>query len=127
MSSRNFTREMNFLQREAVTLWGSGVGAGAADLTGVVSAGKGIVSVVRTGTGLYTINLGEKYNSLLGFDFAVLDPTATAAWAVTPMVVDVAGAKTITITVFKAGVAADLTSDETLYLEISLSNTQRGV
>jgi hypothetical protein len=127
MSARGFVRECNYLQRESVKIWASGVGAGAADLTGIVSAGKGVVSVVHTGTGLYTINLGEKYNSLLGFDADILTAGAAALFAVQGFVADVSGAKTITIGTYKGGVLTDLTTNETLQVEISLSNTQRGV
>jgi hypothetical protein len=128
MSARNFVRECNFLQREAVKLWVTGTGAGAADLTAIDSAGQGVVSIVHTGTGLYTVNLKDPHVKMLGLDANVIDATTPAVWSVTPVTADVtAASKAITIVVFKAGVAADLTTDEKLQLEISLSNTQRGV
>lgn len=127
MAARAFQKGVQTLQRDPVKLWVSGVGAGAANLTGISSAGGGVVSVAQTGTGLYTVTLRDKYAGLLMLSGCVIDPTGPDEWVVQVASQAVASAKTIAIQVFKGGALTDLTTDETLLLEITLKNTKQTV
>jgi hypothetical protein len=128
MAARNFVNGTKALQREVVKLWAKGVGAGAADLTGLESAGGGVESIEHDGsTGLYTVTLADKYAGLLQVGENVIDATSPDDWKVVVVAEDVAGAKTINIAVFKGGALTDLTTDDTLLLELTLKNTQQSV
>jgi hypothetical protein len=109
--------------RDVVTIFGRGVGAGAANLTGV--KGKGVESIVRTGVGLHTITLSSQWAGFLLFGATVIDVTAPAGWDVEVVEELVATSKTVKIAIFKTGVAAELTTDETLLFSITLSNTSQ--
>lgn len=127
MAARAFVNDAGTLQRGVVKIWAKAVGAGAADLTGLVSAGGGVTLIDQTGTGLYTVTLRDKYVDLLMLHGCVIDPGSPDEWVVQVASQDVAGAKTISIQVFKGGALADLTTDETLLLEITLKNTKQTV
>jgi hypothetical protein len=120
MAARNFT-EGQFLQRGVVQIVGGGTGAGNADLTAVYGAG--VSSIPDGGTGEYTITLADKYASFLHGTFQVIDATTPDDWAVVMTAEAVATDKTVSITVFKAGTATDLTTDEKLTFCLYLSNT----
>jgi hypothetical protein len=120
MAAHNWA-PLRALDRESVILFGGGTGAGAADLTAI--KGIGVTSITRTGAGLYTITLKDKYNSFLYLGGQVIDPTAPDDWEVNVVSEAVLASKTIAIAVYKGGVAADLTADEKLKLFIALSNT----
>lgn len=124
MAARNLKRNIAHFTPAPIWIFGKGTGAGAANLTALQSAGA-IVSIAETGTGLYTVTLADKFNSLLWFQGAVLDPTGVDDWEVVPITETVASTKTITIGVFKGGTLADLTTDEKLYLNIVVSNSAR--
>lgn len=122
MAARSFA-PLRALDREVVKVYGGGTGAGAADLTAVV--GRGVATVDQTGTGLYTITLDDKYAKLLMASFLVIDATSPDDWEVTVVSEDVDGAKTVDIAVFKGGTLTDLTTDEKLKFELTLSNTKQ--
>ena len=91
--------------------------------------GKGVASVtcdisVAGTAGLYTVTLEDKWAGLLGFDACVMDATSPDEWQVVVVSQTVATTKTVVIQVFKGGAAADIQSDDKLYFEITLSNTQ---
>lgn len=124
MGARNLTSESYMMERDVLTLFGNCVGNGASDPTAL--KGKGIASIAHVGgagSGTYTITLTDKWNGLLFHSFSVLDATSPAVWAVTVSAQTVSSSKTISINVFKAGVAADLTSDEKLYFKLQVSNS----
>ena len=125
MAARNFSNTTYSLQRDVVNLFLKGVGAGAADLTGVLTS-TGIKSVHETGTGAYDITLTDKYNSLLMASFNVIDAGTIDDWEVV-LATDLTNSNVISIQVFKGGTATDLTTSQTLIGKISLSNTQRPV
>lgn len=120
MAARNFA-PMRALDREVIKIFGGGTGAAAAPLTAI--KGAGVVSVNQTGTGLYTILLADKFNALLMASFLIIDPTTPDDWAVQVVAEAVSGAKTIDLAIFKGGLLTDLTTDEKLKFELTLSNT----
>lgn len=123
MGARSLNRVQFTMERDVVRLFGRGTGAGAADLTGVKGAGLAATAAFdQTGTGLYTINLADKWPGLLMFSAAVIDATSPDDWEVVVVSEAVATSKTIDIAVFKGGVAADLSTDEKLLVEVVLSN-----
>ena len=124
MGARNLTSKQFSLERNVVRLFAKAIGAGAANPTGV--KGKGISAITRTGTGLYTIALQDWWPALLMASFVVIDPTSTDDWEVSIVseTVATASTKAVNIAVFKSGAAADLSTDETLKLELVLSNTK---
>lgn len=124
MSARNNKRNISHYTPAPVLIFGKGTGAGAANLTALQSAGA-IASIAETGTGLYTITLADKFNSLLMFTGSVLDANSPDDWEVAMITETVSSTKTITIGVFKGGTLTDLTTDEKLYLSIWVSNSSR--
>lgn len=122
MAARNFA-DGKFLHRGVVQIVGGGTGAGNADLTSVYGAG--VASIPDGGTGEYVITLSDKYNSFLHGSFQIIDATTPDDWTVTVTAEAVATDKTVSITVFKAGTAADLTTDEKLTFCLWLSNTSQ--
>lgn len=123
MAARNTTERSAALHRGLVKLYLKCAGTGAANITSV-TYGLGItVPIVRAPTGLYTITLSDKWNYLVHAAFNVIDPTGPDDWTVNVVSETVATNKTIVIAVYKGGVAADLTSDETLTGEIVLGNS----
>lgn len=125
MAARNFRDGIQTLHPEVKKIWVTGTGAGAANLTALVTAGGGVVSIAETATGKYTVTLSDKFNRLLQVTGTVIDPTAPDDWEVGVVSESVASAKTIAIAVWKGGAATDLTSDEKLMLEITVSNSDR--
>lgn len=129
MAARNFA-PIRCMQRDHVILFAGGTGAGAADLTAIVGkAGlkqSGTDQINQTGTGLYTVTLADKYNSLAFFSAIVIDATTPDDWAVQVVSEDVDGAKTIDIAVFKGGALTDLTTDEKIRMMIVLKNGDQG-
>lgn len=120
MAARNLSQPRT-LAREVVMLFGGGTGAGTSALTSVVGAG--IASITRTGVGLHTVTLSDKWNKLLHFSFEIMDPTTVDDWDVRVLAETVSTNKTITIAVFKAGTAADLSTDEKLKFMLVLLNS----
>lgn len=124
MAARNLKRNIAHFTPAPILIFGKGTGAGAANLTALQSAAA-IASIAETATGLYTVTLADKYNSLLWCSGAVIDANSPDDWEVSVVSEDVAGAKTISIAVFKGGTLTDLTTDEKLMLQIVCSNSAR--
>lgn len=123
MAARNLVNQQFAFERDTCKIYARGTGAAASALTGV--KGKGVASITRTGAGAHTITLQDKWAGLLFLSGSVIDATTPDDWEVTIVSEDVDGAKTIAIACFKGGVAADLTTDEKLLLEITLSNSSQ--
>ena len=124
MGARNLNRVQFTLERDVVRIFGRGTGAAAADMTAVKGKGVSTASdaIDQTGTGLYSINLTDKWNGLLMFSAAVVDPNSVDDWEVVLVSETVASTKKVNIAVFKAGAAANLSTDETLLFEIVVCN-----
>jgi hypothetical protein len=122
MAARNLC-EPATLDRGVVLVFGGGTGAGNADLTAI--KGAGITSIVDGGTGEYDILLADKWNSLLFFSATVISTDTADDWEVLVRAETVSTTKLISITVFKGGTAADLTTTEKLKFMIALSNTSQ--
>lgn len=129
MGARNLTGMQYSLERDVVSLYGRGTGAGAGNLTGV--KGKGITSIVRTGVGLHTITLDDKWQGLLDFNAIVVGPTATGHWEISVVSETVnASTKQVLIAIWGAASAAapalkDLTAAERLQFTVTLSNSSQ--
>lgn len=127
MGARNLNRVQFTLERDVVRIFGRGTGASTADMTAV--KGKGISTasdaIDRTGAGLYSINLTDKWAGLLMFKAAIIDATTPDDWEVVVVSETVASTKKVNIAVFKAGTAADLTNDEKLLFEIVVCNNSQ--
>lgn len=124
MGARSLNRVQFSLERDVVRIFGSGIGAGAANLTSI--KGAGVASVAQTATGKYTITLRDKWPGLLMFKGTVVDANATTDdWEVVVVEELVATSKTVKIAVFKGGTLTDLTSDRKLLFEIVIQNTSQ--
>lgn len=106
-------------ERGVKTLYGKiNIGAaGAPTLQKVL----GLLSVVRTGAGVYTIALAEKYVGLLNVHMGVEGPLQELNHCVTSD--DVASAGTIEVTTHAAGVAADPADGSVLDFKIDVKDT----
>lgn len=123
MASRNFA-PLRALDREVVKVFGGGTGAANADLTAI--KGAGVTSITYgASSGRYVINLADKFASLLMASFLVIDATTPDDWEVVVVSESVASDKTVSIAVFKGGTLTDLTTDEKLKFELTLSNTNQ--
>ena len=89
--------------REKLSIKGSFPTNGSSSPTSF--AGEGIASVVRSGTGTFTITLSDKYPSYEFVDAALQMGTPDGSMAV-PAAVNVASAKTIVIVTLNASNAA---------------------
>lgn len=123
MAARNLRRNYSHFTPAPVTIFAKAIGAAGASPTSLVAPG--VKSFVWNSTGNYTLTLEDKYNKFLSLIGNVVDPTAPAQWVINVLAETVASTKTIQIVVYKAGVAADLTSDETVVLRITVSNSSR--
>jgi inorganic pyrophosphatase/exopolyphosphatase len=128
MAARALKNTMHHMVPEPCKLFARGTGASAADLT-VLTAGAGSAGVTsikyNSATGKLKVTLEDKWNALLMVSAVVIDTTTPDDWEVVVEAEDVAGAKTISLAVFKGGTLADLTTDEQLLLEITVCNSAR--
>lgn len=121
MAARNLSEHQYAIERDTVKIYGRGTGASTSSLTSV--KGKGISTITRTGTGAHTITLTDQWQGLLGFSASIIDATSTDDWEVTVVSETVASTKTVLIAIFKSGTAADLTTDEKILFEITVSRS----
>lgn len=125
MGARTLIGKQYTLERDVVRLYAMGVGAATSNLTGV--KGKGVASITRTGVGAHTITLSNTYNGFLAASFTVIDATTPDDWEV--VIVDeavaTAASKFVKIAIFKGGTAADLSTDEKIKIELTLSNSKQ--
>jgi hypothetical protein len=122
MARGNLVEAMTGIRGSAF-LYASAVGTGAANaplLDGLGFTGP----AVRTGVGTYQFRLTDPYVRITKFQMSFKDPTAPAVWDSVLLTENVSAAlpsaRLVTVQLFKAGVATDLTSDETMYLELIL-------
>ena len=120
MAARS-THEPATLDQGVVVIYGGCTGAGNATPTSVLGAG--VSSIAYVSTGKYTITLSDKWNKFLLFSSCVIDTTTEDDWEVVVTAEAVATSKTVSITVFKGGTAADLSTDEKLKFAITVSHT----
>jgi len=95
-----------------------GTGAGTSDMTAV----KGVTSIVRASAGTYTVTLPRKFSGLLNCVGQVIDVTTPDDWEVN-LGTDLTNGNTLTVTTWKGGIAADLSTDEKILLTIILRNS----
>ena len=102
---------------------GSFLPNGSSAVASATTTGQGY-SVVRTNTGLFTITLTDKYNSLISGQVS-LALNAVAQTVVQFGAIDVSSAKTITINAVTSGSAADIASNANnrIHFLLILSNT----
>ena len=120
MAQPNGILNMYTRERDCWTIHFSCRGAGAANPTGLV--GTGVVSVVRTGTGLYTLTLKDSWPGLLNIGISVLsnsgtriDVYATNAYNLTT--------KLIYLQSLALGVATDLATTDYMKGTMEFSNS----
>lgn len=98
-------------------------GAGAANMTGIKGNGLSTtVPIVRTGVGLHTVTLNRKFAGLLNVVANVIDVTSPDDWEVN-LTTDLTNNQTFGIGISKAGVAAELSTDEKLLMTIILEDS----
>lgn len=128
MSARALKMSMHHFVPEPCKIFARGVGAGAADLTGLSANGgsAGVASIkYNSATGKLLVTLEDKWTALQNVSAQVIDTTTQAQWVVNVDAETVASTKTITLSVWKAGSLANLSTDEVLLLEISVMNSAR--
>jgi len=81
------------------------------------SSGDGF-TIARTGTGAYTITLDEKFVSLMGVQYLLIDATLGQYSQFATLTDAVASTKTITFVAHQAGVATDPSSGAVLKIII---------
>lgn len=117
MANRNFNNVQS-LERGNVSVY-LGVDIGAA---GAPTAKKlhGVVSITRTGAGIYDIVMADAYTEFLGANIVLVGVAADFSYQFTAM--DVAN-KTMTLVTKTAGVAADPANGDELFIKLELKNT----
>jgi len=110
-------------QPELVQICGKATGAAGTTFTSKVAPG--IASVVDGTSGVITVTLEDKWDTLMFASAQVIDANSPDDWEVVLTAEDVAGAKTLTFTAFKGGAATSLSTDEKLMLNILVRNTAR--
>ena len=125
MASRDFLPVRGTLDHEVVVLAGSFLPNGSSAIVNGSNTGNGF-TVAWTSTGLYTVTLADKYNSLLGanLELALSTPADQVLQLGT---VDVASAKTIQITAWdiSGAAVADIASNAAnrIYFVFHLKNS----
>lgn len=118
IANRYFTQFMYSFFKKPVILAGK-IPLSSSAAVGLVSI-KGVLSVVKTGTGLYQITLDDKY-SAMGCPLAVVsDSTQDIAVSIDSVNLS---AKTMTLTTKVAGSAANVTDACDIYIQLFLSNS----
>jgi len=120
MSNRYYTSQFSHsFERMLVSLMGN-ITAGSGSNLSVVGL-KG-AAIAKTGTGLYTITLEDKYKAMIGLSITMKSALASDIQA---QVVseDVSSAQTIVIRTTVAGVATDIPSGDGMIIRIDLRNS----
>ncbi len=141
MANRNYTEYRRSHEKYPVDIFVNLLGTGAAAPTlqkwtgsALATAGsggyRGAKSITRSGTGDYILTLQDKFNRLLALNCFVVavdgstTPVATKCWGkvITP---GASGGMTIRLVFYQSapGTPADLTSNEEVYLQITVSNS----
>ena len=81
----------------------------------------GVLSVVKTGTGEYTVTLQDKYSKLISLQLSSSDSTQDLL--VDSKSIDVVSAKTFKIITKVAGTAANITAACSIYVNLLASNS----
>lgn len=128
MAFKTGTDNQYTLARNLWTLYGKGVGGGAATTGITLTEGIGMsATVTQATTGIYVVTLSTKWNRLLGFNANVLS-TTTGHFEIRLDAETVATTKLVTFRVFYAasGAApalASLATTDTLMFQLYLSDT----
>lgn len=117
MANRYFTQFFYSFYKKPVMLGGKVSLSAAAAVTSSDLKG---MSIAKTGTGLYTITLEDKYSKLIGINAGIADSTQDLAVVFQSVNLS---AKTIVLVTKVAGTAADVSDACDLYLNIVLSNS----
>ena len=125
MANRFFSRESYSLEKGPVRLWAKvSIGASGAP---TLSSGncKGIASIARNSAGDYTVTLSDKYNKFLGLQVTFQSATGLPAAPVVGIKAFGTGINTIEFvcTTAGSGSATDPGSGETMWIQITLSNS----
>lgn len=123
MAARALGPGAKAFQRGLAEILIKATGASTSDVTKTYSLG--VATIARTNTGTHTITLSDKWKALVGFSACIEDATTPDDWEVQVVSEDVASAKTINIAIFKGGTAADITTDEKIYINLKLLNSSQ--
>lgn len=129
MGARTLYHEIRHFIPEVVKIYARCVGAAAADPTGLQTTGHGSAGVAsiayNAATGKLLVTLDNKWADLLHCTGQVIDTTTPDDWEVTVDAETISSTKTISLSIWKGGALANLTTDEQLLLEITVANSSR--
>lgn len=117
MADRNFDA-LQILGREKKVIAGSFRPNGSSAIDNTLNKGSGF-TVARTGAGVFTITLTDKYIALDSGTFQLFLGTP-AAQVLCGGAFDVVSGKTVTVTNFTAGAAADIASNAANWIQFVL-------
>jgi hypothetical protein len=128
MANRSFQQFSLGLEKLPVTLFAKvAIGATGAPTLSVANS-KGIASIARNGVGKYTITLQDAYVKLLGVDNIVQNAAGIPAAPTLGILsagtnVSTVGGGTIVIQFSSGGSATELTTGDTVYLQLQMGNS----
>lgn len=132
MANRFFNQFTNSLDKGVVKLYAKvAIGASGAPTLSAINS-KGFVSVTRNSAGKYTFVLGtsssklDTYNRILDVQAQFKTSSAAPAAPTVALVADsvnTLGTSSFAITCFSGSTATDPASGETMYVELTLSNS----
>lgn len=127
MANRYFNQFRLSLEKQVVDIFADVTFGGTGAPTLVTANSKGVASIARNNTGLYTITLSDSYVGLLMVDFMFIKNSATGPAAYGMYVVSQAVGTVATPTVvvqFSAGTTAtDPGSGDEVLLQFTLKNS----
>lgn len=119
MAARNLA-PLRALDRDVTLIFSGCTGNATSQPTSV--RGPGVTSIVRSGVGVLTVTLTDKWNNILFVTGSVIDAGTVDDWEITITAIS-ASSKTVALQVFKGGAAADLPTTAQLRLMIAVGNT----
>ena len=124
MASRAFFDRFLTLEEEVIYLFAQ-ITVGSSGAIASTDRGKGVTSVVETGTGRYTLTLDDKYARLLWADAQVMRATGTVDLKLLTNLETVASTKTVEFGVTKSsdGTVVDAASGDIIRFVLVLGNT----
>lgn len=127
MANRYFNQFRLSLEKSVVDLFANVTFGGTGAPTLVAANSKGVASIVRDNTGLYTITLSDSYVGLLMVDYVLVKNSATGPAAyemyVVSQAVGTVAAPTIVVQFAAATTATDPGSGDAVLLQFSLRNS----
>lgn len=121
MANRNFNR-FQALEKEVKAIYAVATIGASGAITMTAADSKGVASIAKTGDGLYTITLQDKYNKLMDASISIL--SASAQDLVSQLVSQsVDSAKTVVFRTNAAGVETNPSSGSVIRIRLDLKNS----